>query len=103
MQRNPRKVHKKCPRCGKEFFTILKVEKFPEMQTAVIGQAPVPEWEGGTFYLLKCIFCEEIVEPDVIRGPRDPLNEPYDELLDSLDDARKQKEEEASVVKAEEL
>ena len=85
MRRDPKKDHITCS-CKKEHFEVVRVHKFPVLQDAVIGQAPVPDFDEGPFFFLRCIFCNTLIEPKIVRNIRDPMNKAYDELLDAIEE-----------------
>ena len=59
----------------------------------ILGQE-VPAVPGEMSYVvLKCIRCEELLEPRILYGTRDLGGEAYDHLLDTL----KEKNEEPEV------
>lgn len=77
-----------CANCGFTYFECIKAQKYPLEQSSILGQAPAPEYGGAPFYILRCVKCGNIVEPNVIKGVRDPLNDPYDNFISELEQTK---------------
>jgi len=87
----------KCPQCQSQWFEQVPVSRYQNQRQVVIGQ-PVPAKPGSVPYiLLRCIHCQNLVEPRVSRTVRDLAAQDYDHFLDTLEgkfDARTTEKEE---------
>lgn len=85
-----------CPQCQGQWFEQVQISRFQNQRQVVIGQ-PVPAKPGSIPYiLLRCIHCQNLVEPRVSRSVRDLAAQDYDHFLDTIEgkfDSRKKKEE----------
>lgn len=83
-----------CPECSSRFFEQITVAKYQSDHVVVLGQE-VPIKKGGQRYkMLRCVHCQEMIEPRVLSTPRDMMDGDYGELLDTLEgkvDSRKPK------------
>ena len=74
-----------CPKCQSQWFQQFKVGRFVSDHNVILGQE-VPAVAGEmTYVMLKCIRCEELLEPRILHSTRDLGGDAYDHLLDTLD------------------
>lgn len=90
----------KCPQCSGQWFEQVPISRYQNQRQVVIGQ-PVPAKPGSVPYiLLRCVHCQNLVEPRVSRTVRDLAAQDYDHFLDTIEgklDSRKKKEEKPAV------
>jgi len=68
-----------CPECECSFFEQVAVNRYQRVHSVILGQR-VPSTNRNPFYLLKCISCGQLVEPDY-QMSADPLQSRYGQLL----------------------
>lgn len=73
-----------CPQCGSQWFTEIPVSQYKAEHHVVVGQRVPPKPGTIPYLLLKCIVCEDLLEPRVLRNARDTAGGGYDYLLDTL-------------------
>lgn len=74
-----------CPKCNSQWFQQIRVGRFVSDHNVILGQE-VPGVAGEMNYvMLKCIRCEELLEPRILHSTRDLGGDAYDQLLDTLD------------------
>jgi hypothetical protein len=74
-----------CPKCQSQWFQQFKVGRFVSDHNVILGQQ-VPSVAGEMDYvMLKCIRCEELLEPRILHSTRDMGGDAYDHLLDTLE------------------
>jgi len=73
-----------CPTCDSQWFTETKVTKFKADHHVIVGQV-IPPSNAVDYILLKCIRCEELLEPRILHNSRDVAGGNYDDLLDTLE------------------
>jgi len=65
-----------CPKCGNEFFSIEKFERFRVDNVSGLCQRPAPHPTSPSFYLLRCI-CGEVLEPPLSYNATDRMAKSY--------------------------
>jgi len=74
-----------CPKCKSQWFQQFKIGRYVSDHNVILGQE-VPAVAGEMSYvMLKCVRCEELLEPRIINSTRDVGGDAYDQLLDTLD------------------
>jgi hypothetical protein len=93
-KRDMESVH--CPNCGSQWFVEVEAYKFQANHNVVLGQH-VPTKPGAVpYYVLKCLFCKDLLEPHILFHTRDLGGNDYDDFLDTIEgkkDKREKKEE----------
>jgi hypothetical protein len=88
-----------CPECSSQWFEEVEVNRYQINHNLILGQS-IPEEPGGVKYqLLKCIRCNELLEPRILHSGRDVSGDRYDHFLDTLEgknDTRKKNSNEIS-------
>lgn len=97
----------RCPKCNSQWFEQIKVSRFKADHHIILGQ-DIPIRPGSVPYtLLKCIVCNDILEPRIQHNSRDTAFGGYDHFLDTLegkfDNRPKEEEEEADALQTQEL
>lgn len=98
-----------CPKCGAQWFTEIKVSRYQVNHNVVLGQAVPTEPDTIPYILLKCVKCEDLLEPRILHNTRDVAGGGrYDHFLDTLEgkyDDREveEKEKEKDAVPSQEL
>ena len=72
-----------CPTCGCKFFEQIEVHQFPKNHNVILGQKVAPLADIG-FIVLRCLRCEDVMEPQVQTGARDLARKMYNEFLDTM-------------------
>jgi hypothetical protein len=75
----------KC-KCGCTYLEQVPVHQFPKLHNVILGQQVQPH-RGITFYVFRCIKCNEVYEPSVQLTARDAARKVYDEFLDEMEGA----------------
>ena len=70
--------------CGCSYLEQVPVYQFPKNHSVILGQAVPPHADMG-FYILRCIKCGEIYEPQVQIAARDSARRAYDAFLDEME------------------
>ena len=73
-----------CPNCEGTFFELAKLAQYQKDHHIVPGQTP-PVY-GMEYVILRCIRCNELIEPTVQLSPRDLATSQYGRLLEELED-----------------
>lgn len=85
-----------CPTCGSQWFEEKKVNRYQQNHHVILGQDVPPEPNTVPYILLKCVHCNNWLEPRVLHSTRDIAGDRYDSLLDTLEgknDIRKQEKQ----------
>ena len=78
----------KCPKCSCSFFEEVQAKQFAYNHNVIIGQkVPTVNFDVG-FILLRCVKCQDLTEPRVLRNARDSINKKYDEFLDEMENIK---------------
>jgi hypothetical protein len=75
----------RCPCCDSTFFEQIEVSRYQVNHNIIIGQDVPKDPKSMPYKLLKCIRCNDILEPRIIHNTRDVGRDAYDELLDELE------------------
>ena len=81
-----------CGKCASTWMEQVAVYQFKKDHNVILTQA-VPAKDDIGFFVLRCIKCGEIYEPNVQVGARDTLRKKYDSFLDSMEDVPEVKTE----------
>jgi len=74
-----------CPKCGGEWMEEVKAQRFKDDHNVVIGQ-PVPSKPGSIPYIiLRCLYCNNMIEPRVVHQTRDIAGGDYNHFLDTVE------------------
>lgn len=73
-----------CPACKNVWFEEVELMTFKSDHQVIPGQK-VPH-KFGPFIFLRCIKCDELTEPRLLRQQKDNLDKIYSTLLDMLED-----------------
>jgi hypothetical protein len=90
MERAEKKEVVEC-KCGCSYLEQVPVHQFPRVHNVILGQ-PVQPHNGITFYVLRCLKCQEIYEPSVQLAARDSARKVYDNFLDQMEKPLEKKE-----------
>lgn len=74
-----------CPKCQCQFFEQLEVMKYKADHNVILGQDVPPKPGSQPYKFLKCIKCNELLEPRILHNTRDVIGGDYEELLDILE------------------
>jgi len=84
----------KCPKCFSQWFEEIKLQRYQNQTDVVIGQS-VPARPGSLpFILLKCIYCNNLVEPRIIHSARDLAGKDYGHFRETLEGKQKDQKKE---------
>jgi hypothetical protein len=81
-----------CPNCNCTWFEHVTVQQYDKLHAVILGQT-VPPVSPVSFFILRCIKCNEILEPNILAGTRDSTARAYDSFLDQLEADMPTKEE----------
>ena len=84
-----------CPNCDSQWFTELKVAKYKADHHVIVGQS-VPPSSHIEYVLLKCLRCDDLLEPRILHNTRDVAGGYYDDLLDTLEGKGDKRQETSS-------
>ena len=96
-----------CPNCSSQWFEQVKISRYKADHNIVLGQ-DVPEKPGTIPYvLLKCVRCNDVLEPRVLHNTRDVVGGDYNHFLDTLegkfDSRQEEKPQESNEIPSQEL
>jgi len=74
-----------CPTCGSQWFTEIKAQRYQLDHNIILGQAIPTEPNTIPYLLLKCIRCENLLEPKILHNTRDVAGGKYDNFLDTIE------------------
>lgn len=75
-----------CSKCGNSWLQLIEVNEYSDFNEISLAQKPPPLHGLNSFYLFKCIKCNELYEPQVIRNAGTIANrDRYNNLLDQLE------------------
>lgn len=77
-----------CPTCESQFFEQIEVMKFKADHHVILGQDVPPKPGSQPYRLLRCVHCQNLLEPRIIHNTRDVIGGDYEELLDTLEGKR---------------
>lgn len=73
-----------CKKCGCSWMEQLLVQQYNIHHNVILGQK-VPAHNEIGFWLLRCVKCFEVYEPNVQIGVRDSMRQEYDKFLDHME------------------
>ena len=74
-----------CPKCSCQWFQQVSIGRYVSDHHVILGQQ-IPSVAGEIGYvMLKCMRCEELLEPRILHSTRDLGGDLYDKLLDTLE------------------
>lgn len=74
-----------CQKCQCQYFELIKVSQFDDDKFCILGQQPPVE--DPVFYLLKCVKCSTLREPNVDRT-LNQQTKAYDEMLEQVKETK---------------
>ena len=96
-----------CPNCNSQWFTEVHANRYQVNHNVILGQQIPAEPNTLAYVLLKCVRCNELLEPRIIHNARDVAGDRYDHFLDTLegkmDKREDQKKEQDNAIQGEEL
>lgn len=84
-EENKKRESVDCPKCSSSWFEQVRIGRYVADHNVILGQE-VPGLGGDMGYvMLKCVRCNELLEPRIIHNTRDIGGDAYDDLLDVLE------------------
>ncbi len=83
VKKDPNEGCLQCPKCKGSWFEEVRAQQYQDDHTVVLSQS-VPPKNGTQFILLRCVKCQDVIEPRLLRNARDATNNLYDNFLDSM-------------------
>ena len=83
IQKDPQDIVE-CPECRCTWFETVEVKRFAGDQPVVLGQMPPAADGGHGFYLLKCMKCGNLCQPELAFSGTNFITRLYDDLLREL-------------------
>lgn len=83
-----------CPKCSSQWFEQVKISRYKADHNIVLGQDVPPRPSTIPYILLKCVRCNDYLEPRVLHNTRDVVGGDYDHFLDTLEGKHDSREEE---------
>lgn len=74
----------KCPRCGMSWLELVKMRQFNKDFQVILGQEPA-QASPDIFFILRCVKCKELIEPNVMLSSQDLRRKAYDKFLDEVE------------------
>jgi DNA-directed RNA polymerase subunit RPC12/RpoP len=74
----------KCPHCGMSWLELVKMRQFNRDFQVILGQEPA-QAGPDVFYILRCVKCGELIEPNVMLSSQDLRRKAYDRFLDEVE------------------
>jgi hypothetical protein len=74
-----------CPKCKCAWFEQILVTQFVAEHYVMIGQKVPPLQGSADIIVLRCLTCQNIVVPTILRNQRDNTTKSFDLFLDELD------------------
>lgn len=72
-----------CSACNNTWFEEVEIKQFDNMAPVTIGQK-IPTVHFTKFYVLRCIKCGELLEPNIMYTSMDSVRKAYDKLVTEL-------------------
>ncbi len=69
-----------CPKCGMSWLELIKLRQFNKDFQVILGQEPASATQD-VFFVLRCVKCGELIEPNV----NDLANKKYGRFLDEIE------------------
>ena len=73
-----------CPVCSSQWFTEIEASRYQLDHNVILGQDVPTEPNTVPYKLLKCLRCDNLLEPRVLHNTRDAAGGTYDHFLDTL-------------------
>ena len=70
--------------CGCPYLEQVEVQRFPKMHNVILGQKVQPQGDMS-FFVFRCIKCNEVYEPSVQLAARDQSRKAYEDFLDEME------------------
>ena len=70
--------------CGCPYLEQVEVQRFPKMHNVILGQKVQPQGDLS-FYVFRCLKCNEVYEPSVQLAARDQSRKAYEDFLDEME------------------
>ena len=77
-----------CVKCGCTWLEQVLIRQYDKDHLVILGQQVQPATEVG-FWILKCIKCGDLMEPNVQSGPQDMYRKGYDKFLNIMEEPDK--------------
>ncbi len=74
----------RCPGCSCTWFEHVVVKQFNKNTTTILGQ-DIPTANFSRICLLRCVKCNELLEPNLLYTGTDALRQKYHKLLELLE------------------
>jgi hypothetical protein len=75
-----------CPTCDSQWFERVQINKYKAEHFVILGQEIPAVTPGGIEYvMLKCVVCSDWMQPNILRNMGDPVDEGYNDLMDTLE------------------
>jgi transcription elongation factor Elf1 len=74
-----------CPTCGSQWFVEVKANRYQVNHHVILGQDVPPEPNTISYILLRCVRCDDLLQPRVLHNTRDVAGDRYDDFLDTLE------------------
>ena len=74
----------KCPKCGMSWLEEIEVKQYDKDTQVILGQRPAVA-SHIRFWVLRCIKCGELIEPNVMLAAQDLTRKAYDAFLDEIE------------------
>jgi len=73
-----------CPRCDEDVFECIEVQQFRAGMLLGMNQPPAPN--GNKLYMLRCIYCDYLLVPNVnvTAGYRRSEREAYEDFVEHV-------------------
>lgn len=75
----------KCPICKGSWFEEIRAFQVPDNFTLIPGQK-VSVYQGMQYSVLRCLRCNELMEPPTQVSPRDLVKSQYGSMISELED-----------------
>ena len=83
-----------CPSCSSQWFEQVRISRFKADHNIVLGQDVPPKPSTIPYVLLRCICCQDFLEPRVLHNTRDVVGGDYNHFLDTLEGKHDNREDE---------
>jgi len=74
----------RCPKCQMSWLEEIEVKQYDKDAQVILGQRPATV-TTVRFWILRCIKCGELVEPNVMLAANDQTRKAYDAFLDEFE------------------
>jgi predicted nucleic-acid-binding Zn-ribbon protein len=74
----------KCPKCGMSWLEEIEIKQYDKDAQVILGQRPAVA-NAVRFWVLRCVKCGELIEPNVLLTGQDYVGRAYDTFLDEIE------------------